>query len=419
MLNTEEWNKDQLLTPENFSAKEIEKVVVQTAEFLKKLDQAVLAIGVNPSSGKIEYTPQSVLISEHAPNQISETYQKIRQKFHERNTVYYQKVKTLSGVLDAKVVNGAVVVTYDSSKTIRPNVTVGVNFEVRTRSEHYQAADRYSGLIVIDINPQNRLDGVSATTSLQHELRHQNVAWMDFVMSHELNGQFATVVRATRSSYLYYLDHEGNEIGDQFADLDGLQIFHHDRPLYEGTLGREYSTAHDHRNMLYQSVYLDELHSSFLQLKSSWFRADKDVYHKLRSGKHWEIIGNSVRDQEISQEFASLMQSVYLVKMHLIGEMEKQLVHSDPEKQLKMKKIMADFEDTFFSIGSLTGTARSVNQAFTFCLPIWEHFIATYPNLFTLNQEAFQHILTTWKDGKAAFPNTMVYLSEVSDKNVF
>ena len=86
------------------------------AEFLSTLDSIVEKVEINPDTGVISYEPTIYRTTDSAIAAYAQEHQEIMAEYEEHHGAFLLELKDNPQVLDAKIVAGAVVVTYDSSK---------------------------------------------------------------------------------------------------------------------------------------------------------------------------------------------------------------------------------------------------------------------------------------------------------------
>lgn len=293
-----------------------------------------------------------------------------------------QQLKKQPGIIDCVTAFGAVLVTFDSSKTGFPPVLqriIGTTSRGATTRGFYKTYEAPPlGLIGIDINQKKRADGVSASTSLTHELRHHLRSLSDILLANDITTPFVSA--PIRHDHQKYAEEKQ---GRKFrADFERLTA---DQANYEAILGRKLPSPSDARalhrqteNISAQRSYLDELHSSFLQKKSEWFARDGRVYSNRSEGKHHELVGDEPADIEAAKRL-----SCYLSGFYAAEQMHQVLRRETPEKRdiilaTKPKggaEFFRNFEQHFTLVGAHFGVARAVVQAEKFAREGWQHLL--------------------------------------------
>ncbi|HYF04835.1 MAG TPA: hypothetical protein VEA59_01545, partial [Patescibacteria group bacterium] len=165
-LKTYEYNKDKL------TLEFINERVKHQAEFLQRLDRAAFGITID-GQGKIFFTKQDAPVGgKQAENE--DNFNKLVNSFRDSTLQYAEKVKNYFGVLDVRIVGGAIAITFDSSKQVPQELLHFIDEE--QRGGHVGATDeigeRFLGVIIVDTNSNLRKDGVTPTVSMQHEWWH-------------------------------------------------------------------------------------------------------------------------------------------------------------------------------------------------------------------------------------------------------
>jgi hypothetical protein len=361
--------------------KDINKEIRTAATYLQRLDKYAEGVDVDADSGNIDFKKQDLeLVVDPAVKQYQNNFTKVNASFGEDAQKCAESMKKTKGVLDAKVVMGAVVVTYNSAREIPEKL----KFEPETsRAEHVGPADeptgRYLGLVTIDISKQRRQDQVTPTVSAVHELRHHALKMSDYLLSQSPNLQMDSAFRSGRPGALY---------GRGPDRITTRQAFYNDREIYSKLLGREFLPS-DITRVQAQLDYLDELHSSYLQEKPNWFDARKNVYAKRQKGKHWELVGDHSADIAASKELYAYVQGFHII--NLLHRQWKGKVETNPYAEKDKLEFVKAMPDIFGRTGALIGAARTVHQAKDLLKEEWIEIKKNYPSV--LESQGFKSML--------------------------
>ncbi|KKW30188.1 MAG: hypothetical protein UY72_C0019G0005 [Candidatus Uhrbacteria bacterium GW2011_GWD2_52_7] len=276
-------------------------------------------------------------------------------------------------VKGADFVFGATVITFDSSEGVPVVIPQSFIFEEGTRGEYSQLAGSSLGAIGVDLNKALRGDRVSATTSLIHELHHHVRAVIDIAIAIDSKTDMDS---STRSA-----EHQG--VVDAITKRKYRNYWErveHDRDAYEALLNRDIPTMKDFpafdavtRDIKAQRAYLDELHSSYLQKKPSWFSAPAKVYSSEGKGLHHELVGTHPDDIAAAKNLFVFMQGMWTADL-----LHKRLQAATPERMLEltreypgMQQFLDTFDETFVHVGALIGVSRTVLQAERLVADVW------------------------------------------------
>lgn len=344
---------------------EIDHRISIGADFLASLDKDTSRNAITPE-GKIAMG--GILDDQFTGSDLYFTNErnKLLERFAVGNNRCAEQFRTTEGIMDAQVVNGCVVVVYDSSIKLPIGFSIDGDRGVHegptdfwTKDAEGKAQIMYRlGLVTVDLNPTKRKDGVDPSTSLKHELSHHNLLITDTILSEDQQLNMVSANRAGRKIALY---------GDGRDRLTTEGSYKLDSDKYQLIYGRG-SSEIKLQDIEAQLGYLDELHSSLLQRKAGWVNANSNVYNNRGSkGKHWEVVGNHRDDQEAAKKLLGYVQAAYLSERALegfdkenIGEGQRKLMEQVPEM---MQKICA-----------IAGTARSVSQAERLISEQWKAF---------------------------------------------
>jgi len=336
--------EEKIVSPE---LHELDNNIRDSAAYLERLDVIASGLTVSPS-GKISYAPQASTLQ--SSEKISE-YRKILletfDKFSQINNDYLTELKSDPNTLDAIIINGAVMCTYDSSKGTPSTIQ-----DDSSRGFH-KAADvspftnkGYLGLIGVDLNVSKRPDKVSPTISAVHELHHHDFFLSNYLMSKDSDIGMASASRRTQRPPLY---------DKVLREEDAIDA---DKNKYRLVMERDDVRVPD---CYIQSAYLDEFHSSFLQRKQEWLYKNSHVYSGHGRGEHWELVGKDKGDQEATKRFLGLTQAFYILDE--AAEYYRKLQARGQQIGPQTAFILQSFPKSFIEAGSLIGTARSVKQA--------------------------------------------------------
>lgn len=281
-------------------------------------------------------------------------------------------------VKGAEFVFGATIVTFDSSEGVPAIIPQSFVFEEGARGEYSQLAGSSLGAIGVDLNRALRGDRVSATTSLVHELHHHVRAVMDIAIAIDNKTSMDSSARSA--------EHQG--IADAITKRTYRSYWErveHDRDAYEALLNRDIPTIKDFpafdavtRDIKAQRAYLDELHSSYLQKKPTWFSAAARVYSSEGKGLHHELVGKNEADIAAAKNLLAYTQGMWAMdRLHdglkaASAERMRELM-----KKFQGTQIFLDgFQETFVRVGALIGVARTVQQAERLVAGEWSALLA-------------------------------------------
>lgn len=340
--------------------------ITEAAKALGKMDKLAESFSVS-EAGKI-ITPEGPQI-ELQDKGHKQTLNGLLGSFTESNNALSEKHRQDKNVIDAKLVYGAVIVTFDSSKGI-PGRFVGSKdrgfYNGPSDFGYEEIAGElkpqyFLGEIGVDLNPKLRTDGVEATVSFRHEFRHHTTRISDYLITQDKLVGMDSAYRDGRKVALF---------GDSKDRMTTDQSFKNDERQYSDLLGRKMDVVTDQKKIENQALYLDELHSSFLQKKPNWIDAREEVYSYggLAKGKHWELVGGQPQDVESTKKLLGYLQAIYLCSkmttqfgaQETVGEGQNYLI----ERVLKL----------FYEAGSLVGAARTVVQAERLIADVWDDF---------------------------------------------
>jgi len=336
--------EEQLVSPE---LRELDNNIRDSAAYLERLDMIASGLAVGPN-GKISYASQA---STSEPSEKISEYKKILlqtfDKFSQINNDYLTELKSDPNTLDAIIINGAVMCTYDSSKGTPSTIQDDKSWGFQKSAFVSPFTDKgYLGLIGVDLNPGKGPNRASPTISAIHELRHHNVFLSDYLMSKDSDIGMASASRRTQRPPLY----------DQILTED--DAIKADINKYRLVMERDNVSVPD---CYLQSAFLNEFHSSFLQRKQEWFYKKSHVYNNYGRGEHWELVGKDKEDQEATKKLLGLTQAFYLLDE--AAECYRKLQAKGQQIGPQTAFILQSFPKSFDEAGSLIGTARSVKQA--------------------------------------------------------
>ena len=377
---------------ESKESRELKERISVAAEYLSRLDTFAESITIDSATGIINYTKpdlgetQNADVKEHQKN-----FTELIQQFNDKNEQYLKKLKTAPGIIDAQVVMGAIVATYDSSKKV-PDIFQGKVSS--NRGEYHEASvepgESYLGFIPVDINKQKRQDNIEPTTTAVHELHHHALAVSDYLTTKDPNLNLQSGYRKGRTTALF---------GSGSGRIPTEQAFINDRDKYSKMLGRESDPqtfrAQELPRIQSQLSYLDELHSSYLQKKDNWFNAQENVYSTKGKGKHWELVGDHPEDIQASKNVLGYIQGFY--SLELLRSAWEQRINSGQPVGEGQKRFIAEFSNEFRKVGSLLGAARTIKQAESLVADEWSKFRVNNQRLFTSPE--LTAILNGWQNG--------------------
>lgn len=264
----------------------------------------------------------------------------------------------LRNTISRKVVFGTVVVIFDS----RIGLPYGVSGK-NARGFYERASKGYPAFVHVDINPENRPDGVSPKTSLVHELRH---SLFDIFKRLMINDPHNPVASAT-------LKLDTPEI--PFGFRSKKELIDQDKKLYTYLLNRE-PTVEDYENITKQRAYMDELHSSILQRKDNWFNWSNKVYStEMQDRFHSELVGNHPEDVAATRNMFCYLQGFYILE-----KLVKESLDPNSSWHGKISPRFAENVSKYFNrAGSLIATSLTVQQASRLVGEMWRLFLKQHP----------------------------------------
>jgi len=383
--------------PENVRNREaLDANVEKLTAYLFRLDQEAMQLAIDPVTGTITRngTP---LPPPTDPEQIAyeQRFTELKQKYGTRTADSIARLKATPGVLDVAEAMGAIVVTFDSSKsTPTPPGDLGIAFltSPNDRAGYSKSSEHFLGLVEVDINKGKRTDNVLPTVSVTHELQHHALAMTDYLLTTDPTLPMASGYRKGRNESLF---------GDQHI-VTSDDLFVRDLPHYQAAMDRPLGPA-DVRDIRLQLAYLDELHSSFLQKKPNWFNARNNVYaENNRDKKHWELVGGNPADIEASKRLFEYSQGLYA--MASLGAQWRQKGGLTPEQTA----FVSQFDAVYHIAGAYIGAGRSVLQVERFVAGLWDSLKKQFPETFT-NPVTTEHFRKVEKAG-ASLPGTTDFL---------
>lgn len=354
------------LVKEKQTLEEIDRRVSVGADFLASLDRYTSRNAIN-SEGKVVMGATSEEQFTGRDLYFTKERNTLLERFAVGNNRSAEQYRSTEGILDAQVVNGCVVVVYDSSKIL----PIGFSSDSE-RGAHEGPTDFWTkdsdskaqimyrlGLVTVDLNPAKRKDGVDPSTSLKHELSHHNLLITDTILSEDQQLYMVSANRAGRKIALY---------GAERNRLTTEASYQLDSEKYELLYGRK-SAEIQLLDIEAQLGYLDELHSSVLQRKAGWVNAASNVYNNRggATGKHWEVVGSHPEDQNAARGLLKYIQAVYLTERALDG-----FDKSNPGEG--QKKLLVDVPNLMNKICGIAGASRSVLQAERLIAQEWQAF---------------------------------------------
>lgn len=395
------------ITKEEITRMELDQAVERTGQFLSIMDEAVSNATIDPHTRKISSPSQKRSVPEELKD-MGEQYVRLVSEYTSKNMEYANKVRQVPGVLDVSMIAGSVVVVCDSSKSEidQPYLHISRTSE---RGEHVGARKPFLGLVVVDINPdKRRRDGVSASTTLIHELRHHTQTVADFLFASNSHVQMPTGQREGPVNALFGRDQVYVPTGRVFNNA-----FMFDAEKYASLLGREVDES-EVENIRLQLAYLAELHPSFLQRKENWFSADSEVYSsEKRKGKHWEMVGNNALDRQSAREVLAIIQACYLFDQFIIPDLRDQIAGENGlsiHTHTTTRKLVDEWENFFYQAGGIIGASRTVLQCQRLLSVKWDNFRNRYIDFFAVNKEKFDIVKNTWIDSGQATAELHQYI---------
>ncbi len=280
-------------------------------------------------------------------------------------------------VLGVTSLFGAIIVSYDSSRGVPKIVEDDGPLEQGVRGYYSSKLDASLGVVVVDVNPALRSDLVSPTVSLVHELHHHVCALIDLAVGLDAKIPMASAPR--------------NYHHQAFADVERSESFRktvhriaNDAVIYEALLDRPIPPITDipkleavMRIIGAQRSYLDELHSSFLQKKSTWFSAEAHVYSTKGKGRHESLVGGNLRDVAATKSLLCYIQGMWCAnEMHkTFGRLPEGRRAEIFVKHPQAAQWFADFDLLFIRVGAIIGASRVVMQAERLVAKEWNKLV--------------------------------------------
>lgn len=262
-----------------------------------------------------------------------------------------------------------IIITYNSSTWI-PRVIADNNIKDRWFFKIPSWSN--PAFIWIDLNSKKRDDWIVPTITLQHELRH----FLTYIWDN--------IINANENIWLNYTV---RNLKDYWSFRSKKEIVNSDKETLNLIYWREFNAENNIEIESYcnQLLYLDELHSSFVQWKKWRLNTDSKVYIP---GKIWtprELIWENKIDQESLNKLMILLQKIHCIN-YLIEEIfhekefEKNVSH--PLQKNRSIIIEEEFEKTrkiFCHIIEIAWTniwvARNINQAYRLVQKFWDEYI--------------------------------------------
>lgn len=352
------------------------------AEVLENLDTSAFQLRIN-EKGSIENIPTSLRPA--SENNIWKNIERLIQARSHQAEQQLILMKQTPGVLDAHLLNGAVIVTIDSSQQIPDCIDTKSSEPGTFHRGGIRTQDAHGSItfIWIDINPEKRKhDEVSSTTSLIHEVHHHNYALVNMALALDADRRFRTGCSDFFQAQLVHHIRTGErerEPRNQIDVLDEEEMdFLNDHDLFSTLLMKEIpfdpkesSFFHAQRDRQYQAAYLNELHSSFLQKKQQWFFWNEKVYSSRKAGFHHELVGDDFRDIDAVKNLFCYLQALYACDVIWKNIDE----HSEDQKSRLgpfSKSLYLEFPNIYSKAGALIGASRTVRQAEKFVKGLWE-----------------------------------------------
>lgn len=358
----------------------IDRSIESHAHYLARLDQAVRAFSVTPTGAvtqdqaravmrphtqeeKVFVAPLQALITERQPALEAKV----------------QEVRRQLGVTDAQAILGALVVVYNSAigePAIFDTLDMPAS-EPGTRGFYTAQRHGLLGVVAVDTNPAFRKkDGVSAGTSLVHELHHHLCALGQLTQS--LDPRLGLATASGHTNHRALVETVKNKpyqssLDRMIADREALEAigFTGVAPTYDRSMQQKSGELYD------QLAYLDELHSSFLQQKLAWFSPNAALYSSRRKGTHQNLAGTETSARLAAQDLVCLLQG-----MLALATLHKNMRERTPEeraglfaKSASAQKFYENFLQEYDEFGAIIGSARTVAQAQRLCLKRWQELL--------------------------------------------
>lgn len=374
-----------------------DEVIRMAGSYAEKLDHMAEDVEVDPVSGKISSNSTNSFKepTDYFGARLHKATESILNKFANPTELYAEQLRNVPGVLDAQIVFGAIVMTYNSALSTAP-ITLPSGKIIRPNSDpksdrgnHERASSSYTDLVSIDINPAKREnDGVTPTTSAVHELHHFTRTLSDAAMHKtEVLGMKSHLNGSNERMVL---------IGPEAVRLPTDFLYEQDAEAYGILLNRIFEPKVDTVRIQDQRAYLNELHSSFLQKKENWFVAPNTVYSTRKKGKHWEIVGDHPDDIESTKRLLGFLQGLYSLDYIYQQANDRKIAgdHIGPIQEILLK----EFPGIYSRCGSLIGVARVVQQAERLVSAEWNEIRIKFADL--LGHEKFKVWLDNWEKGQ-------------------
>lgn len=337
----------------------LDRNTLQYSEFLELVESLAETIEISPNMRIIKH-----------PGNVSPRNRELLSRFVELKTREEKKAmdwltkhigpKESKQIIGKEVIFGTVVIIIDSKKDLPDFVNLG-----NERGNFKPGDKKNPSIIVIDVNANKRIDNVDIKTSLVHELRHSLFEMFRRLM---ISDPHNPIVSAT-------LNLTSPELN--VAARSRRELILHDREIYETLLERQLSPE-DIENITKQRAYLDELHSSVMQRKPSWFRYDEKVYSKeVSSGKHFEMVGSNLKDIKACNDMFCHIQGFYM--LDLLASAAKD--PNNPWAKVIGEKFKGRIPKYFDRMGSIIATSLTTQQASRLIAELWKTALKEFPNI--------------------------------------
>ncbi len=361
-------SRERSSSREERSLESIDSQIIRAGHYLSHLDMMAEGLSIS-NKGKINYTDDHLSTGSRIPD--SEYDQKFRslvQIYDPVNIEFLNYMKRQYGVTDARIVNGCVVIAFDSSISTPDQVDIKAYFKTLGKAM-VPFSDDWLGYTYIDINRQKNLDRQTNPTEVsRHEMYHYNLGISDFLLEHDSSYPIRSARRSSRKTK--YFPNSLPEVAIR-ADWE----------YFEKLLGRDFNSRNDPENVLKQLAYLNEFHSSFLHRIPVWFDRDGKVYSVFEKNKrHEELVGNNPQDRNEATLMLGYVQGFRLLDRTCKSWQRK--INLGKQLDEWQVKFVHDFPDLYREVGGLLGVSRTVLQAKRLIADRWHELFDKYSDVF-------------------------------------
>jgi hypothetical protein len=337
----------------------LDKNVLQYSEFLDWINALAETIEIKPN-GQVIKTPG---IIKPKNRELLNRFLELKTKEEAKAKNWFKKYvgpEESKLILGHEIVFGTVILVVNSKLDVPNFISFG-----NERGYFKSGNKHHPAIIAIDINPAKRTDGINVKTSLVHELRHGLFEMFRRLMISDPHNPIASATLNLTSPEL------------NVAARSRRELILHDREIYEILLERQLSPE-DIENITKQRAYLDELHSSIMQRKPSWFMWNKEVYStEVSKGKHSEMVGNNPKDIAANQDLFCHIQGVYMLDMLVNAAKDP----NNPWSKVIGPNFRTQIPKYFNRVGSIIATSLTIQQASRLISQLWKNILTEFPNI--------------------------------------